>query len=291
MRTIRPTRRALIDEFEATFHRAVELQASGRRARGRLSLRRRRFGLCARHRCQGARHADPELHHQGAAPRARRGGECRGHGAAPSAAPRPWSRPAPIVIAETYAALIRAAESPVLDTSCAALLALSREVHAQGYKAVLTGEGADEGFRRLCVVQDQGGGAQRSISATRFRAEHRHQPLRAEMGGARHQLRRVRAHRRHDRRPARPVHPLQSRGDVARRAITAPSLKERLGDFVAYQDLALDLRAPAPLASAEPLALSRLQDAARRAAADARRATASPWPTASRRATRFSTRT
>ena len=38
----------------------------------------------------------------------------------------------PNVIAETYAALIGAAETPVLDTSCAALLALSREVHAQG---------------------------------------------------------------------------------------------------------------------------------------------------------------
>ncbi len=45
-----------------------------------------------------------------------------------------------------YAALTAAAESPVLDTSCAALLALSREVHAQGYKVVLTGEGADEAF-------------------------------------------------------------------------------------------------------------------------------------------------
>ncbi|MGO8841723.1 MAG: asparagine synthase (glutamine-hydrolyzing) [Methyloceanibacter sp.] len=52
----------------------------------------------------------------------------------------------PSLIADNYAALIIAAESPVLDTSCAALLALSREVRAQGYKVVLTGEGADEGF-------------------------------------------------------------------------------------------------------------------------------------------------
>jgi asparagine synthase (glutamine-hydrolysing) len=50
------------------------------------------------------------------------------------------------LITRTYAALTTAAESPVLDTSCAALLALSREVHAQGYKVVLTGEGADEAF-------------------------------------------------------------------------------------------------------------------------------------------------
>jgi asparagine synthase (glutamine-hydrolysing) len=40
--------------------------------------------------------------------------------------------------------LIRAAEGPVVDTSCAALLLLAREVHNQGYKVALTGEGADE---------------------------------------------------------------------------------------------------------------------------------------------------
>jgi asparagine synthase (glutamine-hydrolysing) len=52
----------------------------------------------------------------------------------------------PDIITENYAALTTAAECPVLDTSCAALLALSREVRSQGYKVVLTGEGADEGF-------------------------------------------------------------------------------------------------------------------------------------------------
>jgi asparagine synthase (glutamine-hydrolysing) len=44
----------------------------------------------------------------------------------------------------TYPALIRAAEGPVIDTACAALLLLAKEVHAQGYKVALTGEGADE---------------------------------------------------------------------------------------------------------------------------------------------------
>jgi asparagine synthase (glutamine-hydrolysing) len=43
-----------------------------------------------------------------------------------------------------YPALIRAAEGPVIDTSCAALLMLAREVHQRGYKVALTGEGADE---------------------------------------------------------------------------------------------------------------------------------------------------
>ncbi|MFN0054939.1 MAG: asparagine synthase (glutamine-hydrolyzing), partial [Planctomycetales bacterium] len=45
---------------------------------------------------------------------------------------------------ETYPQLIQAAESPVIDTSCAALLLLARRVHANGQKVVLTGEGADE---------------------------------------------------------------------------------------------------------------------------------------------------
>jgi len=45
---------------------------------------------------------------------------------------------------ETYPRLIQAAESPVIDTSCAALLQLAQRVHACGQKVVLTGEGADE---------------------------------------------------------------------------------------------------------------------------------------------------
>jgi asparagine synthase (glutamine-hydrolysing) len=47
-------------------------------------------------------------------------------------------------VLQTYPELIRAAEGPVIDTSCAALLLLAREVHRQGYKVALTGEGADE---------------------------------------------------------------------------------------------------------------------------------------------------
>ncbi len=50
------------------------------------------------------------------------------------------------VIANAYAALIKAADSPVIDTSCAALMTLAGEVHRQGYKVALTGEGADEAF-------------------------------------------------------------------------------------------------------------------------------------------------
>jgi len=44
----------------------------------------------------------------------------------------------------TYPELIQAAEAPVVDTSCAALLQLARKVHECGQRVVLTGEGADE---------------------------------------------------------------------------------------------------------------------------------------------------
>ncbi len=47
-------------------------------------------------------------------------------------------------VLDTYPQLIRAAEGPVVDTACAALLMLAREVNRQGYKVALTGEGADE---------------------------------------------------------------------------------------------------------------------------------------------------
>lgn len=50
----------------------------------------------------------------------------------------------PDEVLRTYPRLIWAAEGPVVDTSCAALLLLAREVHARGYKVALTGEGADE---------------------------------------------------------------------------------------------------------------------------------------------------
>jgi len=45
---------------------------------------------------------------------------------------------------ETYPRLIHAAEAPVIDTSCAALLQLAEKVHSAGQRVVLTGEGADE---------------------------------------------------------------------------------------------------------------------------------------------------
>lgn len=50
----------------------------------------------------------------------------------------------PALISKIYPALIAAADCPVIDTSCAALHALSGAVHDHGFKTVLTGEGSDE---------------------------------------------------------------------------------------------------------------------------------------------------
>jgi asparagine synthase (glutamine-hydrolysing) len=47
-------------------------------------------------------------------------------------------------IVAAYPELIRAAEGPVMDSSCGCLMRLASAVHSQGFKVVLTGEGADE---------------------------------------------------------------------------------------------------------------------------------------------------
>ncbi|MBL8566499.1 MAG: asparagine synthase (glutamine-hydrolyzing) [Hyphomicrobiaceae bacterium] len=50
----------------------------------------------------------------------------------------------PKLISQVYPDLVSAADCPVIDTACAALHALSRAVHDNGYKVALTGEGSDE---------------------------------------------------------------------------------------------------------------------------------------------------
>lgn len=47
-------------------------------------------------------------------------------------------------VVDHYPELIAAAEVPVVDTSCAALMQLAKAVRANGFKVALTGEGADE---------------------------------------------------------------------------------------------------------------------------------------------------
>ncbi len=50
----------------------------------------------------------------------------------------------PAELAMAQPELVRAAEGPVMDTSCACLMRLAGLVHQKGYKVALTGEGADE---------------------------------------------------------------------------------------------------------------------------------------------------
>ena len=142
------------------------------------------------------------------------------------------------VIADNYAGLIRAAECPVLDTSCAALLALSRNVHAQGYKAVLTGEGADEAFAgyvwfkiREAARNLDIGGFHPSTAISRLARKIAAPNLSfgefaridAMIGGPHAQS------------------IMYNLVATSRDRYYSAELKERLGTFVAYEDLVLDL--------------------------------------------------
>src|SRR5262249_30891613 len=49
-------------------------------------------------------------------------------------------------VLESYPRLIRAAESPVPDPSCGALLLLAERAVAEGHRAALSGDGADDLF-------------------------------------------------------------------------------------------------------------------------------------------------
>jgi asparagine synthase (glutamine-hydrolysing) len=145
----------------------------------------------------------------------------------------------PSVLTDTYADLIKAAESPVLDTSCAALLVLSHEVHAQGFKAVLTGEGADEAFagyvwfkiREIARTLDIGDAFRPSTGISRV-ARKWAAPKTSFGEFARIDALIAGPH-------AQSV--MYNLVATSRDRYYSDDLKERLGSFVAYQDLALDL--------------------------------------------------
>ncbi|MFN3869407.1 MAG: asparagine synthase (glutamine-hydrolyzing) [Hyphomicrobiaceae bacterium] len=62
----------------------------------------------------------------------------------------------PKLISNVYPSLVSAADCPVIDTSCAALHALARSVHDNGYKVALTGEGSDEALAGYVWFKIQG---------------------------------------------------------------------------------------------------------------------------------------
>ncbi|MCB1485103.1 MAG: asparagine synthase (glutamine-hydrolyzing) [Hyphomicrobiaceae bacterium] len=76
----------------------------------------------------------------------------------------------PQEIRDAYPALIRATDSPVIDTSCAALYSLAAEVHRQNFKVALTGEGADEAFAGYVWFKTNE--FERMFDAGRFRPSH-----------------------------------------------------------------------------------------------------------------------
>ena len=138
-------------------------------------------------------------------------------------------------IANAYPALVRAAEVPVMDTSCACLLRLAEAVHSQGYKVVLTGEGADEAFAgyvwfKIQKIRD----AVVKLIGPTIPLMTRRRMLRSIGGDASRWL------------PVLPIHGVrpaqQDLYDVlsqTRALLYSPSMWERLGDHSSYDDLAI----------------------------------------------------
>src|SRR5262245_8742624 len=142
------------------------------------------------------------------------------------------------VIANAYPHLVASADCPVIDTSCAALWCLAQEVHHQGYKVALTGEGSDEAFggyiwfklRELSYWMDVGG-------------------VKGSDWLNRVVRRRMSPHATHDE--MKRIDGIVGRAHAqalmyrlvssSRDRYFSAALKEQLGSFVAYEDVPLDL--------------------------------------------------
>lgn len=142
------------------------------------------------------------------------------------------------VIRDTYPKLVAAADSPVVDTSCAPLWCLSREVHDQGYKVALTGEGSDEAlagyvwFKTYKLMRITDFAFYRpSVAVSRLfrKATSPHVPF-SEFS-------------RIDKLWGGPHAQSEMYNFVAlsRHRFYSDEMKERLGDHLAYEDLALNL--------------------------------------------------
>ena len=141
-------------------------------------------------------------------------------------------------IAYAYPKLVAAADCPVTDTSAAALWCLSREVHAQGYKVALSGEGSDEALagyvwfktHKMMRWFDFAGMRPSYVTSRVFRklaAPH------VSWSRQRHL----------DRFTAGPTAQSEMYNFVSlsRHRFYSDDLKHRLGEFTAYEDLQFDV--------------------------------------------------
>lgn len=134
----------------------------------------------------------------------------------------------PARVAELFRDVVLAAEVPILDHADAALLALSREVRARGFKATLTGEGADEafaGYPWVTLLHRPGAGLIARAGAAALGAAIGGGSARFAAGGA------------FGETGAGRLYALTSR---VRAFLYAPALWERLGDFTPARDHAWD---------------------------------------------------
>jgi asparagine synthase (glutamine-hydrolysing) len=138
-------------------------------------------------------------------------------------------------IVAAYPELIRAAEGPVMDSSCACLMRLAGAVHGQGYKVVLTGEGADEALAGYPWFKTQGlrelfnriglsfvNPAVRSLVLASMRGNPAHVPPRLGIRGV--------------RTAQQDVYDLMAQG---RSFVYSPELWRRLDGHCAYDDLGI----------------------------------------------------
>jgi asparagine synthase (glutamine-hydrolysing) len=144
------------------------------------------------------------------------------------------------VVGRSFPELVEAADAPVIDTSCAALINLSRAVRDHGYKVTLSGEGADEALAgypwlkvgRILGMLDRGDF--RPSNAVRYLALKWFSPGRTWEDANRYQA--------YIGGP-QGISDLFGMYSDARQHFYSPATWDRLQDHIAYEDLDLNLGA------------------------------------------------
>ncbi len=167
----------------------------------------------------------------------------------------------PELLVHVYPDLLRAAESPVIDLAATASYRLAGHVHADGFKVVLSGEGADEALAGY--FWHKGNQVMNLLDTSRYRTSNvlrylyvkarrlgipwsRSAEIQAVCGG--------------------PYGQLDMFGFLssARYLFYSASLLERLGDYLPHRELDINRSGLKALASPEPVAVFQLQNHAAR---------------------------